>query len=146
MSRHRAVRPPGHRKEFHLAQGRRGRDAESGSATVLALGVIAVLITTLLALSLLAAAVAARQQAQLAADLSALAGAQSLRHGAGAAAVCDRVAHFVQQNNATVDACTVRTGQAESSAPEVRVSTSVRVRLGPGWTARASARAGLVAP
>ncbi len=140
-----ARRPSGHHNEFHAAHGRCRHGSESGSATVLALGVIAVLCTILMAFSLLAAAGAARHQAQLAADLGAVAGAQVLGQGEGAAAVCDRVAHFVQENDATVDQCTVNLRRTETGAPEIWVSTTVPVRLGPGWTARASARAGLVA-
>lgn len=130
---------------MHAAHGPRGHGSEAGSATVLALGVIAVLCTMLMAFSLLAAASAARQQAQLAADLGAVAGAQLLGRGEGAAAVCARVAHFVHENDATVYRCTVNPRSTETGAPQVWVSTTVPVRWGPEWTASASARAGLVA-
>ncbi|CAN5608257.1 hypothetical protein BH23ACT6_BH23ACT6_10900 [soil metagenome] len=128
------------------SQDVRCKDREAGSATVLAVGLIAVMVTILVAMTLLGAAVSARQQAQLAADLGAVAGAQVLRQGGEATAVCDRVARFVQDNGADLDRCTVRSGGAAGERPDVVVGATVRPRLGPGWIARANARAGLVEP
>ncbi|MGB5952771.1 MAG: Rv3654c family TadE-like protein [Ornithinimicrobium sp.] len=121
-------------------------DQEQGSATVLALGVLGVVISLMVAVAVLGAVVAARQQAQLAADLGAVAGAQFLRSGVDASAVCGRASRFVKDNGAQMEECAVRTTGTPSVASSVLVTAGIRLPVGSGWTARASARAGLTEP
>jgi secretion/DNA translocation related TadE-like protein len=64
------------------------RDGELGSGTVLAVGLIAALASSLLALAAVSGALAAHQRAVAAADLAALAGAQALIDGRGLAEAC----------------------------------------------------------
>jgi len=125
-------------------QGRWG-DGERGSGTVIGLAAIGVIISTLLALLMVASAVLARQQAQSAADLGSVAGAQQLKAGASADAACARARDLVEANGASVDECTVADSPSSEVGPTVRLQVSHRVAVGPGdWVARVTAHAGLV--
>ncbi len=120
-------------------------DHERGSGTVLGLAAVGVVITALIALSMVGAAVIARQQTQVAADLGAVAGAQELKAGASADVACARAQHFVEANGARVDECTVSAPPSPTVGPQVRLQVSRGVAVGPGgWVARVTAHAGLV--
>ncbi|MGZ5377793.1 MAG: Rv3654c family TadE-like protein [Mycobacterium sp.] len=111
--------------------------AEAGSATLVAVAMMAVLVTITAACVYLGSAVVARHRAQAAADLAALAAAGDLARGAQAAC-----AHAVAVAEA------MRTAIADCSVAGLDVVVTVDVsvalgRLGIG-TARAVARAGPV--
>ena len=111
----------------------RGR-GDRGAASVLTLALAGVLLLLGAALGVVAALVVAHRTAQSAADLAALAGAQSVADGADGCAVAARLA---AANGAEVRACVV-------SGREVRVRVVV---TGPRWLGQradleAEARAG----
>lgn len=119
-------------------------ERERGSGTVLVLGLVAVTLLLIAAISVLVGAQSARAAAQVAADLGALAAAEQLAAaGIGTApAVTSGAAHgpacmlaraVVTANRATLVGCTVLRGGV------VRISAERSSGLG---TARASARAG----
>ncbi len=120
-------------------------DPERGSGTVLGLAAIGVVITALIALLMVGAAVIARQQAQGAADLGAVAGAQELKAGASAHAACARAKRFVEANGARVEECAVSVLPSPKAGPQVRLQVSRGVAVGPAnWVARVTTNAGLV--
>jgi secretion/DNA translocation related TadE-like protein len=92
---------------------------DSGAATVLALGLSAVLLVVLLVGAVVADLLAARQRAAAAADLGALAGAPAVLRGEAEA--CDAAAFVVRTNGATLRACSV-------DGSDVRVVVSARPR------------------
>lgn len=117
---------------------RAGAASESGSGTVLALGVIAVLLALAVGLTGLVQAQAAAGRARLAADLAALGGATALSSILAPADPCT-VAHQVAgANGAQVESCQI---EGEDVVVQVSVSTSV---LGLPRSARGAARAGPV--
>ncbi|MGB3763633.1 MAG: Rv3654c family TadE-like protein [Ornithinimicrobium sp.] len=126
------------------------RDAahERGSGTVLGLATIGVLLSMLLALVMLSGAVVARQKAQNAADLGAVAGAQLFKTGGDAHAVCARVGRWVKANGGRLDECSVVPSNARmgdhDSGPQVTVTVHRTVGAWPRWVATVSAVAGLV--
>ncbi|HEX5086346.1 MAG TPA: Rv3654c family TadE-like protein [Nocardioides sp.] len=81
----------------------RQRD-ERASATLFAVAVVGVLVLVGAALGVVGAMVHAHRVAQSAADLAALAGAQSRARGADA---CAAAATVAEANGASVDRCTV---------------------------------------
>lgn len=107
----------------------RHRDRGSASVWVLAIGLCVVLFAG--ALTTVGSAIVARQRAQIAADLGALAGAQ--QSARGTATACARAARLVSANGAALGGCLV-------DGLDVVVTAVVRV-AGLGW-ARAVARAG----
>jgi secretion/DNA translocation related TadE-like protein len=107
---------------------------ERGSATLFAVAVLGVLLLVGAALGVVGAMVHAHRVAQSAADLAALAGAQSLARGADA---CSAAATVAEANAATVDSCAVE-------GFDVRLQVTV---TGPRWLGQhhdlsAQARAG----
>jgi secretion/DNA translocation related TadE-like protein len=107
---------------------------ERGSATLFAVGVIAMLVLVGAALGVVAAMVHAHRVAQSAADLAALAGATSAARGEDACAAATTIA---EANGATVDQCAV-------DGFDVRLQVTV---AGPHWLGQrhdlsAQARAG----
>ncbi|MDM8085598.1 flp pilus-assembly TadE/G-like family protein [Cellulomonas cellasea] len=81
---------------------------DEGSGTVLALGLVAVVLTVMLALGLLVGAQSGRSRAQTAADLSALAGAELLRGGDGPAQVeraCEIAGEVARRNGGELRDC-----------------------------------------
>jgi secretion/DNA translocation related TadE-like protein len=107
---------------------------ERGSATLLALAMIGVLVLVGAALGVVAAMVQAHRVAQSAADLAALAGAEAQARGRDP---CARAAELASGNDATLDSCTVQ-------GSDVRVQVTV---AGPHWLGQhhdlsAQARAG----
>jgi secretion/DNA translocation related TadE-like protein len=111
--------------------------AEAGSATPVAVAMMAVLVTITVACVYLGSAVVARHRAQAAADLAALAAAGGLARGAQAA--CARAVAVAEAMRTAIADCSV-------AGLDVVVAVDVSValgRLGIG-TARAVARAGPV--
>lgn len=112
--------------------------AEEGSATIVAVAMMVVLLALTAGGAAVGSAVVARHRAQAAADLSALAGAQRALYGAVSA--CDKVAVVARRMGATVNSCVV-----EDLDVVVGVSFPAMLgRFGVG-PARAAARAGPVA-
>lgn len=111
------------------------RAGERGSATLVAVAMMAVLVAITLGGTLVGAAVIARHRAQSAADLAVLAAAGRIASGQGEA--CAWATSVAAANHAAVTACTV-------AELDVIVAIEVAVplgRLGMG-AARAAARAG----
>jgi secretion/DNA translocation related TadE-like protein len=113
------------------------RPDDEGSGTVLALALVAVLTSLVLACAGLGAAVVARHRADSAADLGALAAAdRSLGRSPGDP--CTAAARVVRAGGAQLTACRV--------ASDASVSVSVQVPLPRPWSrlgvAQARARAG----
>lgn len=96
---------------------------------------IAALVSVTLSAAWIGAVVIARHRAQTAADLAALAAAQSL--AAGPAAACGRAASVAAAMGATVQQCTV-------DGLDVVVEAGVGVKVPVGTRAQAVARAGPV--
>lgn len=115
---------------------RRRRD-QRGVAVVLALGLIAVLMTLALIAGGAAAIVVSHRKAQAAADLAALAGAADLQAGRDA---CSAARVIAAANGAVVENCSVR-------GTEVTVAVVVRAPGAVGsQELRARARAGPLLP
>lgn len=116
------------RRRPRVAQG------ELGSATVLAVGLIAVLLIAMAGGLVVARAVAASARAAAAADQAALAGAHLLQSSSVSAA-CATAAGWAVRNGAVLTDC---------SAEGTTLGVAVRVPSGlPGFgPARATARAG----
>lgn len=102
---------------------------ESGYATVAAAGVTAAVIALLSLIAWQAGALVAREQAQVAADLSAVAGAHALAAGAGDPEVCALAAETAGHNGAQLTACTVLAGDL-ITATRVR-GQEAQARAGP---------------
>lgn len=107
---------------------RRATDRGSASICVLFVGMIISLFGV--ASAAIGSATTARHQAQVAADLGALAGAARAIWGAGEA--CGRASAYVAANGALLTECTV-------DGLDLLVTASVRWH---GWSAEATARAG----
>ena len=110
------------------------RMPDRGSASVLAVGVIGILVALTAGALVLAGAVRASHQARLGADLAAIAGAQLLRDGGSASQACSAAASMAMTNGGSLVACSV-------GAAEVSVTVSVRSTAWPA-PATAKARAG----
>jgi secretion/DNA translocation related TadE-like protein len=100
---------------------------ESGSGTILALGLIAMLVSLFALLQLPIEEVFAKARAQVAADQAALAAADALR-GLATGIPCEVAALLVAQNQAELDTCRV-----------VGISVYVSVRINPSIVAEARA-------
>ncbi len=121
---------------------------DRGSGTVLGLAAMGVLLSTMLALGMIGGAVIARQQAQNAADLGAVAGAQTLKIGGNAQAACTRATQLVEANGGQLDDCSVTGSLSQAwvadGGPQITVQVHRVVASFPEWVARVSANAGLV--
>lgn len=104
--------------------------------TVLATGLIGVVVTVFLAASCLASAVLSTHRAASAADLAALAAAVSLRDSGDPATACRRARRVARANTADLTRCL----PAPDSSVEVVCSVPLAVRL-PGMPSTATARA-----
>lgn len=117
---------------------RSGKAPDRGSASVLALAILAVIVMTAGIAVALSHVAHARGQAQGAADLAAIAAAQALHDPRIIADPCQRARQVVEANGAALESCDVQ-------GRDVRVVASVVVRGldGSEWWAglRASARA-----
>jgi secretion/DNA translocation related TadE-like protein len=109
----------------------RSRSPEAGSASVIVIGVIGLLLTLTAGALVLAGAVRASHQARLGADLAAITGAQQVRDGASASAACATAGRMATANGTSLQACSV-TGS---------VVTVVAVAHSATWPAPATARA-----
>lgn len=107
---------------------RRHREHERGAATVLAVGLLGVLVLLGCALAVVAALLAAHRTAQAAADLAALAGAAASAPG-GAGDPCAAAARTAAANGARLEACA-------TEGRDVRVTVAV---AGPRWRGLTSA-------
>jgi secretion/DNA translocation related TadE-like protein len=120
------------------AAGRfRSRDADRGAATVFVLAVGLVLVAAGLAGAAVGAARVGRHQAQVAADLGALAGAMHAIEGTATA--CTAAARYVSANGGAMSSCSV-------DGLDIVVAVEVPVTGLPGAARRAhaAARAGPV--
>ena len=109
---------------------------QRGSASLLVVALLSVLLLVGAALGVVAAMVWAHRMAQSAADLAALAGAAELQEGADACGAATRIA---DANDATLDSCLV---QGDDVVVDVTVAgprwlgqqadLSARARAGPG--------------
>ena len=108
---------------------------ERGSASVIVVGVIGMVVALSAGALVLAGAVRASHQARLAADLAAVAGAQYLRDGRSAGEACGAVARMATMNGTVLRDCsvsgtdvTVTVAASSSSWPEPAIA---RARAGP---------------
>jgi secretion/DNA translocation related TadE-like protein len=110
---------------------------ESGSATVVMLGVIASVLMLTISGLLLASAVLASHRARAAADLAALAAAGVLMRGEPALAACESAAQVAALNHGRVQQCIASGMQVQlivavpAGVKGVGVATA-RSRAGPG--------------
>ena len=113
---------------------------ERGSGTVLAVGLIGVLLTCLVGGLAVASAVHASQRARAAADLAALAGAAAFQRGLSEGTACHAALRLAAANGAVLRECRV----ADDLSVTVQVAVPVGHRLPGtlGGPARAEARAG----
>ncbi len=114
---------------------RRGRD-EGGSATVLGIGLLALLITGALVGATVAGMLVGQRRAASGADMAALAGASALQQGRSG---CGRAVELATANNVRLVGCAAR-----GDVVTVKVITEVTSALGSRWIVRARARAGPV--
>ena len=105
----------------------RGADAEAGYATVATAGILAAISGLLLVVAAASSQVVAQHRAQVAADISAVAGAWALAYGEDA---CSAAQHTAGMNDGHLQACT-------PEGDDVVVSAVVRGR-------DATARAGRI--
>jgi secretion/DNA translocation related TadE-like protein len=135
-------RPLRHRR------GGRGCHTDQGSATILVVAGLGVLMMLLLSALGVAAAVIASHRARSAADLGALAGAVSYQGGLGAAAACARAGEMVARNAAQLVSCEVDDEGALLVTVAAPVAGPTRFIQALGWPgaaapmAKARSRAG----
>jgi secretion/DNA translocation related TadE-like protein len=80
---------------------------ERGSASVIVVGIIGLLVSLTAGALVLAGAVRASHQARLGADLAAIAGAQQLRDGGSAGGACVAAAKIAVANGTSLQSCSV---------------------------------------
>ncbi|MGO4596665.1 Rv3654c family TadE-like protein [Terrabacter sp. 2RAF25] len=108
---------------------RRGaRDA--GAATLLALSIVAVVLTLATGALMVGSVVIASHRARLAADLGALAGATAAQHRPDASSACAAASRVAQANGAATQTCSV-------DGADVELTVAVSASL---WPAPATAR------
>lgn len=111
------------------------RAAEDGAGTLMATALVGVLVSVAVAGSAVVGLVAGHRQAQVAADLAALAAATALQQGGDP---CNLASGIARRNGARLLGCRVEDWQ-------VTVAVETRVRLpGGSWALPARARAGPV--
>lgn len=121
-------------REQHAAEA---EDRERGSATILAVGVLAATVVLAAGFAAMGQASAARHQAQGAADAAALAGAAKVLLGPGE--VCAAAEELVMENEAALESCEV--SELEVTIRVTTEPVGVGALFGP---ARAVSRAGPV--
>ncbi|WP_122261161.1 Rv3654c family TadE-like protein [Ornithinimicrobium cerasi] len=120
---------------------------ERGSGTVLAVGLVAVVSTLLLAGLLVAAVAVAGQQARTAADLAALAAAGQVVHGGDEPTTCAVARQVAERNGGGLTGCSVVGPAKAEPGPLGTVEVVVtRPVAGTAWEVTARARAGGVLP
>ncbi|THV41576.1 Rv3654c family TadE-like protein [Glycomyces buryatensis] len=130
-------RPNALRTAIGPRDGRRAGCGEEGSATVLAVGVVAALVVSTVAFAAVGQATAARHRAQGAADAAALAGAAKVLFGDEEA--CAAAAAMVAANSAELESCEVN--DLEVTIRVTEEANGIPRAFGP---ARAVSRAGPV--
>jgi secretion/DNA translocation related TadE-like protein len=119
------------------------RSSEDGSATVLGLVLVCLLITVALVSAVAAGVLVGQRRAAAAADLAALAAAEVLGRGAGTTSggveACGQASRVSQSNAATMTGCLV-----EGSQVVVEVAVEVRSLFGAALAVPGRARAGPV--
>lgn len=123
---------------------RSGRlSGEQGSGSVLAVGLVGVVSSLLLAGLLIADVAVAGQRARTAADLAALAAAGRVLQGADEEEACTAASAVATHNGALLTSCSLDVAgrQALGGLPTVQV-TAARDSGGGRWTVEARARAG----
>lgn len=90
-----------------LANGRRRAPSDRGAATVLALSVVAVVLSLTVAGLVLVSVVVASHRARLAADLGSLAGAAAIQDGLAPVPACAEAERVARTNGATPRGCSV---------------------------------------
>lgn len=118
--------------------------AERGSATVLGLGAILLLLTLLIGFLVVGAAVRTSLLARGAADSAALAGSAVLLDGADTGTACSTAADLAAANGADLVDCAPDGDSDGETLARLRVEVAVRVPGLPGLRAHATARAGAV--
>lgn len=118
---------------------RRDWSPDRGSGTVLAVGLVGVLATLLVAGLLVAAVALAGQRARTAADLAALAVAGRALEGAGTATACAAGGRVAGMHEAVLVSCAVGPDAAGLTRARVEVRREVP---GTPWSATAGAVAG----
>lgn len=118
------------------------RRTERGSATVLAVGAVGVLLLCLLGGLCVVAAVHAAHRARAAADLAALAAASSVNAAASGEAACARARQVAAANGAVLRSCRGEAGGGV--VVEVTVAARLPVPSIASGPARARARAGVL--
>jgi secretion/DNA translocation related TadE-like protein len=105
---------------------------------VLAIGLVAVLAASMVAVGTVSQAVGARQRAVAAADLAALAGAQALIDGLGPEQACAEARRVAEGSGAALTGC------APEGPQQLRATCEAPIRLGVlgSRAARATALAG----
>ena len=108
---------------------------DHGSASVVMVAVVGVVVSTTAGTLVLAGVVRASHQARLGADLAAVAGALQLRDGASASVACAAAAHIAKANDTSLQSCsvnghdvTVVVAAAASAWPQ---PATARARAGP---------------
>lgn len=124
-------------------QAPRARRSDRGSATILGLGAILLLLSVLAALLVLGAAVQGSLRARGAADGAVLAGAGVLLQGGDAEAACAAAETLAAANGGYLVRCEPQPGGPSTTAV-LRVEVEVEVPALRGAKARAVARAGAV--
>jgi secretion/DNA translocation related TadE-like protein len=117
----------------------RRRHDQRGSVTVVAAGIMAVVVVATLGVADVGKALVARDHAQQAADAAALAAAQELAIPTGRPPA-DWAAEYARHNDATVTRCTCAAGTT-SALVSVTVPVGTLLLLPGDREARASARA-----
>ena len=80
---------------------------DRGSASVVMVAVVGVVVSTTAGTLVLAGVVRASHQARLGADLAAVAGALQLRDGASTSVACAGAAHIAMANDTRLQSCSV---------------------------------------
>ncbi|WP_131103487.1 Rv3654c family TadE-like protein [Ornithinimicrobium sufpigmenti] len=120
------------------------RSSDRGSASVMAVGVVAGLAAVLVAALALAAVLVAGQQARTAADLSALAAAGQVLTGAGRDRACAEADAVAARNGGRLERCELRLAPGQPW-PTVLVAVRRDVARTP-WSLTARAVAGATSP
>lgn len=118
----------------------RAAGSDRGSASILAVGVVAGLAAVLVTALVLMSVLVAGQQARTAADLAALAGAGQVALGAGQGPACAAADAAALRHGAMVHSCELHLQRWEPW-PRVLVSVTRQV-TGTPWTVTARAAAG----
>lgn len=116
---------------------------ERGSGTVLAVGLVAVLASLLIAGLVVAAVAVTGQRARTAADLAALAVAGRTLEGVDPARACAAARPVLDHHGAALASCVV--GRTPDGLPRAELRVRMAVP-GTPWTATARAVAGAVQP